>query len=230
MRIPVEALRLFTEAQCSASFDTPIVGVRRQKSRAGIALESPLSYNGMKELKHTCLDKSIQETAELYQCSKAEVLKARYHLSKSRPNTRPTVDELKPWLLAGLSEAEIAEEFGCTARHVSKIKQQLPEYQELFGSQRLSKTEVEHVRIALAKKLATQQELAIVYNISQSRVSQLNPNKQKRALYGKLTDAVWAKIKPLIGKKQIAELARDFNLSRGAIYGRLKKEKRDVDN
>lgn len=221
---------MFTEAQCAASFDTSILSVRRQKHRAKLSLESPLAYDCLREIKLTCLDKSIQETAELYICSKQDVLKARYHLSKSRPNTRPTIDELKQWLLAGLSEAEIAEEFGCTARHVSIMKKQIPEYQELFGSHRLGKAEVEQVRNALANKTATQQELARLYNLSQSRISQLNTNKQKRAPYGRLTDAVWAKIKPLIGKKQIAELARDHNLSRGAIYGRLKKEKQDVDN
>lgn len=226
MRIPVEALKQFSEAQCSIAFDTRIVSVRRQKGKAGIPLESPLSYDGMKELKFECLDKSIQEAAEMYQCSKEDVLKARYRLSKQKPLTRPPIEDLKPWLLAGCSEEEIAQEFGCTARYVNKAKQKIPEYQELFGLHRISKTNAEQIQTALLNKTATQQELANLFNVSQSRISQLNPKKQKRKPYGKLDDALWAKIKPLLSTRQIAEVARDYGLSRGAIYGRLNKEKK----
>lgn len=216
-------LAAFTETQVVNTFEVSYLDVRIAKRRLGLSLESPVSYGCLQEISYLHDEESITSICNKYRCEPTEVQKARYRLPKKQAYTRPKAEEIVPWLATGLAETTIADALGCSVRYVRRMAKQHADMFPTRAHTRLSAEQEQALVAQLKQGCYTQEQIATAFGVSQSKISQLNPNKQTRAPYGKLTDKAWKEIKTALINKDagVSELARRYNVSRGAIYQKI---------
>lgn len=225
MIIPVEALKAWTEAQCSIAYKVPIHSVRKQKKKAKVQLESPLSFEGMQEIFVLHDSVPAKDVAKLYLCDHQDVIKARYRLRNKRAYTTPKASEVESWLATGLDERTVATTLGCSIRYVRKIVKTSTTLVPRAHSSLTTEQQIDIIA-SLKDKAATQKELASIYDVSQSTVCKLNPSKLKRAKYTHLTAEQWKQLLLELKTEKgitITTLGKRYKISRSAIYQRLKE-------
>lgn len=223
--VPKEVLQLYSESQCAIAYDISILQVRKAKARYGIALEQPLCREGLLEIYYTQTDHTLQWIMAAYEIDLNQAVKGRYRRPKAKAYTTPKAEDLIPWLATGLSYDTIADALGCSHRYVHKVAK---EHKHLFPSKRPSKLTVEEqqqIVSALVNKTKTQIELAEDFKLSQATISKLNPNKQTRKQYNRLSKEQWDELlKELSNGETPSALSRKYNVARNAIYQKQKSK------
>lgn len=88
----------------------------------------------------------------------------------------------------------------------------------------LTPADIEHIQARLALG-HSQADIAASYGITPARVSQLNPNKKKQK--ERTVDVPWAKLLEEYDQgKTVASLTIKYNISRSAIYAKIRTKQR----
>lgn len=224
-KIPREALENFSEDALTVSFDCSFEVVRKAKVAAGLKPEQPVSVECLKEIRLLTTAITIDHAAHRYNCTTADVLRAYYNRRPRNNLKYYTLNELKPWFATGLPFETLAETLNCSVRHLQANFKEVRK--ELTGRDRLSEQAKDELLNALMNKEGTQAELADKFGVSQSTVSRLKPDRQKRKAYNFLSEEDWAKLISEVKtrKLSISEASRVYNISRPSIYQRLKEDK-----
>lgn len=218
-----ETLEAFTELDCAVAFELPLREIRKRKKLLRLPLEEA-SVHLLKEIKFEADGIPAEKAARLYNCSLQDVLKARYRSLSYPKKNKPSIEELKPYFAAGIPYADISNYLNCSIRYIKQKALEVPEI-VLPTVSKLSNVDVLDIKEAL-KEGETQSSLAKKYNVSQTSVSRLNPNKQKRAPYTKLTDEQWRTLIASIkdGTETVLSASIKWNISRCSIYNRSRKQ------
>lgn len=169
-----------------------------------------LTWSCMLEI-HEGKERNPEKVAKRYKTTVAQARRG-FALQPNLKSDVSLVKEIKELAQLGMTQELIADQLNIPKCRVIKVlrKKRDPN----FGDQ---------IRTLLATGLYTQQELAEEFRISQSAISYYAEEGVKRTNRPKLKDAQWQELKKLykLGST-ISELSRKFNVSRAAIYRRLK--------
>jgi hypothetical protein len=128
-----------------------------------------------------------------------------------------TDEDIRQYLAAGFDSKTIASILNVAANRVNKLK-----------GPKTKAAVTDATRASIVADLAKgmlHHTIAIKYNVSESLVSKLNPNKVAKPKRPPLDETDWALAKASLTRYSVSEVARMHNVSRAYIYGRLAKEK-----
>lgn len=165
-----------------------------------------------------CMDEryeSIEWVSKSYGISRANAVR---FINTPPDNVKMTVSDeqdIRELAAIGMSPLAIANRLGCSSYKIRKV----------IGLTRATVSDATKADI-LADLVAgyAHKDIALKYGVSESTVSNINPNKISKPKRKPLSTRSWNQLKGSMNQHSISELSRMYNISRAYIYARLAKE------
>lgn len=160
-----------------------------------------------REIKTHSKDRSAKALAKMYNTTVTKI----YAVTSDKENFELADSYIKNFFEEQVDDKELellAESLQTTIAHVKRV------YRTWLSD-----------KVTELRKDFTIAEVADLIGIHMSKVTRLNQQAMKKGEYTKLEDSEWSRlIKAYMGKESITSLAKRFNISRAAIYGKLNRE------
>lgn len=165
-----------------------------------------------------CMDErydSLEWVSKSYGISRSNATRFMRTAPDNVKLTASDEHDIRQLLAIGMSPLAISNKLGCSTYKIRKV----------IGLERgFITSEIKEAVLADLARGLLQKDIALKHNISESSVSNINPNKIAKPKRPPLNEQQWEQLKASMSRHSISELSRMYGISRAYIYARLAKE------